>query len=201
MSEETTKSTTSMALNSKLKQATILSIFEEYSRYLLKQHTTDSKEEVKEKVGKIVSIVMERGDCTSADLNHVVNYIEKHNIHTKFSSFNNKRKKFEQHVLIEEMSELMEAGNAGFTEAETKQFNLAIEAQKNADVLFYSLLKEYGDRVDTNITSFFSVYGKLFDETFIDAKFFNKAEGQTVPYCEEGTIVEEPIKSEPTSAE
>jgi|BioPla2DNA2_1021312.scaffolds.fasta_scaffold24791_2 hypothetical protein len=148
-----------------LKEATILVVFEHYGIYLIRDKemsVTDVIKQIEEKI----SIVYERGDVGVSAIKHIKEYLESYKVDTKLRLIQKAKAEFFDHVLVEEMGELMNARNMevngckDFIELQTleRKFHEA----KN------KIMMKYKPHVEKYRKDFMESYKNIFCEEFVD---------------------------------
>lgn len=154
----------SLEKNKLLQQTAILTLLEDYCRFLLKEKIVDNKEAALAKVGTVASVALDRGDLTQADIDHVAEYIN-----TTQMSYEAKRRrkcerKFLEHALTEEMCELTNAFTTGIGLEDLKATHDAYIVYKEK---LDTIINAYSSIIKSNASNFIIEYGKLFDEQYI----------------------------------
>lgn len=165
--QEQNPQTINVALSAKLRDAAIISLLEDYGKFLLKKGIVDSAEAAKTKVGEICSPAIDRGIITQAIIDHVFGNIDKHAV--KFSAEKSEKccKKFMKHALVEEMGEIMDGS------VSDPEFQEAIELYNQLKAATDALIVKYGDVVKQHACAFYNEFKNMFDPSFAECiQFF-----------------------------
>lgn len=163
--KETIPAALSEGIGGCLKEATILVIFEHYGIYLIRDKempVTDVIKQIEEKI----SIVYERGDVGVSAIKHIKEYLESYKVDTKLRLIQKAKAEFFDHVLVEEMGELMNARNMevngckDFIELQTLEQRFHEAKNK--------IMMKYKPHVEKYRKDFMESYKNIFCEEFVD---------------------------------
>ena len=146
----------------KLRDAAIITLLEEYGKFLMKKGIATDVEGVKTRVGEVCSPAIERGIITQAVIDHVFGNIEKHGGNLESIKAEKCCVKFLKHALIEEMAEV--AGDV----QEDPLFNEAMDLRNKLCEISDQLITKYGDIVKSHACAFFNEFKNLFDPAFAE---------------------------------
>jgi len=149
-----------------VREATILTIFEKYGIFLIKDKEKAVADALTD-IEKIISVVYERGDITVGGIKHVRKYLDEYRVDTDLRLREYMKSKFFDHVLVTEMGELLEGVPSGEGRhcAEFHNLHKLEKAYNNAKQVVVAKYKKYVEKVRSE---FLTSYGQLFDSEFTE---------------------------------
>lgn len=148
-----------------LKDTAIITLMEDYAKYLFKKGKVTDVETAKVMGAKVISAAMDNGHATSNTMNHFVEWLTKKFVNhdaCKYSST-----KFLDHVFGEEIFEVLTITS---DDQPTAEFRAAIEQLRAARRVYKDLLANvcnvYGVVTEQYTRTFLDTYKNLFDAEF-----------------------------------
>ena len=163
--QETIPAAITDGVNGCIKEATILTIFENYGIFLIKEQEKPVDEALAE-IEKMISIVYERGDVSVSALKHISEYLNNYKVDTRLRLDEKAKAEFFDHVLIEEMGEILRDSNTETSDCkEFAELALLEEKLNNAKC---ALISRYRVYVEKCCNEFISSYKNLFNNEFLE---------------------------------
>lgn len=155
----------SEGIGSCIKEATILTVFEFYVVYLITEEELAVADALA-KIEKPISIVHERGDIDVATIKHIKEYLEKYRVGTRMRLRRKANAKFLEHVLINEMGEMLTERNIEFKDC--KEFSAVHKLEKALAEAKCQLISKYKRYVMQYRKEFMDSYSELFSKDFVE---------------------------------
>lgn len=152
-------------VNTCIKEATIIALFEEYGVFLIKEKNLAVSEALSD-IEKIISVVYERGDISISALKHVKEYLNNYRVDTDLRLKERDKAKFFEHVFVEEISELLATSSTEVSGCE--EFTELVTLQKKLNIVKTKIVSKYKQYAIKHCNDFMTSYGKLFDQTFVE---------------------------------
>lgn len=154
----------SLELASYIKEATIVTLFEDYAKWLAKSGKVNSVATIKETLASAVSLALDRGDITQAMIEHIYQYIDDKVAKYMTEILNCHKRKFVHHVLREELPEVYPATSGIAADQDIIALTLK---QKALDAEYAGICEKYSSMVLTYAGEFISAYSNMIDAEYV----------------------------------
>jgi len=146
------------SLSNCLKSATVIAIVEDYLKCAMKHQKFATGEEMLNFAKNLCSQAMDAGDMTASDSEHILTWCNQHRMDDGQA---HAKRKLLGHILFEELCEVCDCPNL------PQELKDAVELKNQAEQKFSELTSKYGQIIEGYASEFIRLYGKNFDEHFV----------------------------------
>lgn len=160
--------TISAGLATLIKSTAATAVFESYAEYLLHHQLVGSKQEAFDKVAGIISVAMDRGDCSVVTMNQVKAFIDECPVMTEQLEAECKCHHAMKHIVKMMLCQLDVNAQGVFNEQEVAEFNAFQTLAKQYHEAKQAIVAKYGSEIQNAFLSIIRTYEPNFDKGFIE---------------------------------